>query len=134
MGEEFDAADAHCHGVVHEQGVFAGHDQVARPHQHQAAGNALALHLGDGRLGNIAPALGKADVDFLFPGHLRLDRRGGATEAAEGADGFPLSHGVGGIDLGHVVSSGEVLTVGRQNDHLDLVVTVGAIHGGIELV
>ncbi|MNN26237.1 hypothetical protein D3C81_1397380 [compost metagenome] len=134
MGEELDAADAHCYRVVHKQAIFTGHDQVARPHQHQAAGNALALHLGNGRFGDVAPALGKTDIDFLFPGHLRFNRRSGATEPAEGADRFPLGHSVGGIDFGHVMAGGEVLTVGCQNDHLDLVVAVGAIHGGIEFV
>ncbi|MNE46892.1 hypothetical protein D3C80_1412620 [compost metagenome] len=134
MGEELDAADAHRHGVVHEQRVFRSDDQVARPDQHQAAGDALALHLGDGRLGDVAPALGKADVDFLFTRHLRLDGGGGATKAAKGPDSLPLRHGLCGVHLGNIVACGEMLAVGRQDDHLDVIVAVGAVHGSVELI
>jgi hypothetical protein len=57
MIEELDAADAEVDHRVLERGIVAGDDQVAHPGQHQPSGDAFALHLGDGGLGQAAPAL-----------------------------------------------------------------------------
>ena len=51
-------AAAPLHGAVGELGILAGHDEVAGRGDHQAAHDAVALDLGDGGLGNIAPAHG----------------------------------------------------------------------------
>ncbi|MNZ76739.1 hypothetical protein D3C78_952570 [compost metagenome] len=134
MGEELDAADAHRHGVVHEQRVFRSDDQVAWPDQHQTTGNALALHLGDGRLGDVAPAFREADVDFLLASHLRLDTGRRAAESAPGANGLPLGHLRLRIAFGHIMAGGEVFTIRRENDHLDLVVAIGEVHGGVQFI
>src|SRR5207237_200287 len=46
----------------------AGDNEVAGPSQHQAAGDALAVHFGDRRLGQVAPAPGDLQIDFLLAG------------------------------------------------------------------
>ena len=46
--------------------VVAGDDEVAGPGQHQAAGDAFAVHFGDGRLGEVAPAPRDLQIDFLL--------------------------------------------------------------------
>ncbi|MDT4794019.1 hypothetical protein FQZ97_265560 [compost metagenome] len=132
MHEEFGAADAHADGVVHEPRVVRGDDQVARPGQHQATGDAFALHLRDGRLGNVAPALAQADVDLLLAGHLRLGA--GATETAPGADRLPLVHGSCRVFLAELVARREVRAVGGEDDDLDLLVGAGAVEGVVQFV
>ena len=67
--------------MVEELGVLRRHDQVARPDQHQAARDHLALDQRQGRLGDVAPALAKAEVDLLLAGILRFGAR--LAEAAE---------------------------------------------------
>ena len=132
MGEELRAAHAHRHRVVEELGVLGGHDQVARPDQHQAAGDHLALHQRHGRLGDVAPALAEAKVDLLLARVLRL--RAGLAEARPRADRLVLAHVAVAVDLAQVVARGEVRAVGRQHDHLDRVVLRGAVEGVVQRV
>src|SRR3546814_8341600 len=65
MAEIFNPGHPHRHGVVREQGILARDDQVARPDEHQASGDAFPLHFGDRRLGNIAPALAHPLIELL---------------------------------------------------------------------
>ena len=64
MGEIFDAAHAHGDGVVLEKGVFGGDDEVAGPDEHETAGDALAVDLRNGGLGDGAPAFAEAEVEL----------------------------------------------------------------------
>ncbi len=102
MGEELRPAHAHRHRVVEELGVLGGHDQVARPDQHQAARDHLALHQRHGRLGDVAPALAEADVDLLLARVLRLGT--GLAEARPRADRHVLAHVAVAVDLAQVVA------------------------------
>ena len=105
-------------------------DQVARPDQHQAAGDHLALHQRHGRLGDVAPALAEADVDLLLARVLRLGAR--LAEARPRAHRLVLAHVAVAVDLAQVVARGEVRAVGRQHDHLDRVVLRGAVEGVVQ--
>jgi hypothetical protein len=49
---------APLHGAVGELGIVARNDEVAGRGDHQAAHDAVALDLGDGGLGQVAPAHG----------------------------------------------------------------------------
>src|SRR5690606_1866204 len=82
--EKLDAADAHLQHRIAELRILARHDQITRPGQHQAAGDALALHLRDRRLRDVAPALGHTNVDLLLARHAPFGAV--AVEAAPGAD------------------------------------------------
>ena len=66
VGEVLDAGDAHLDHRVREEGVVRREDEVARPSEHQPAGDARALHHGDRRLGNVAPAAAHAEVELLL--------------------------------------------------------------------
>ena len=66
MHEPFDAADPHGDHGIAEFGVMTGDDEVAGPGQHQAAGDAFAVHFRDRRLGEIAPAPCDLQIDFLL--------------------------------------------------------------------
>ena len=129
VSEELVAVDAEGDDRVGERGVVARHHQVERPHQHEAAGDHLALHLDDGRLGQVAPAPAQAEVDLLLGCHVAFGR----AEVAAAPEG----HGLEVADLGlvaQVVTRGEVRAVGGDHDHLDLVVERGGAQRGIELV
>jgi hypothetical protein len=84
VGKEFDAADAHFHHRIAEFRIIRGDDDVAGPGQHQAAGDAFALHGGDGRLGHVAPTLGHAEIDFALAGVAPLGA--GRIKTAPGGD------------------------------------------------
>src|SRR4029078_2327239 len=108
------AADAEAHDRVAELRIVRRDDDVARPREHESAGDALALHGGDRRLGDVAPALGKADVDLPFARHLRLGAR--AREAAPRADRPELAHVLVLVLLAQVVTGREVRAVGGKDD------------------
>jgi hypothetical protein len=130
VGEVFDAADAHLDDGVGEHGVVAGDNEVADPGEHEAAGDALALDLGDGGLGDVAPAAAHAEVDLLFDGHVAF----GAlfVELAPGADGGVA--GEGRAAAAEVVTGGEVGAGAGEDDDLDRLVGGGLIEGGVQVV
>src|SRR3954453_2187333 len=66
MHEPFDAADTHGDHGIAELRVVAGDDEIAGPGQHQAARDAFAVHLCNGRLGEVAPAPRDLEIDFLL--------------------------------------------------------------------
>ncbi len=68
MGEVLDARYAHPDHGVGEEGVVGGHDEVTDPGQHQAAGDAGAVHHRDRRLRYLAPAPAHAEVYLHLPG------------------------------------------------------------------
>ena len=92
MVEHLDTANAHRDRIVPEGRVFGGDDDVAGPDQHQAARNALALNLSNGRLGKVPPPLAKANIDLLLTGHLGFSAC--TAKAAPGSDGLKLRHGL----------------------------------------
>src|SRR5690606_27975583 len=63
--EKLRAAHAHRHGVVCKKRVIGRDDDVARPYQHEAGCDHASLDLCDHWLGNVAPPLRQALVDFL---------------------------------------------------------------------
>src|SRR6266851_6154157 len=132
MGKELRAAHAHRHRMVEELGVLGADDEIARPHQHQPADHHLAVDQRHRRLGNVAPALAEAEIDLLLAGVLRLCSR--LAEAAPGADRLVLLHVAMAVDLAQIVARGEVRTVGRQHDHLHVVVEGGAVEGLVQRV
>ena len=90
------------------------------------------MHQRQRRLGDVAPALAKAEVDLLLAGVLGL--RTWLSEAAPGADGLVPGHVAVAVDLAQIVARGEVRTVGRQHDHLDRVVVSGAVEGLVQRI
>src|SRR3954447_3753365 len=66
MHEPFDAAHAHGDHGIAELRIVTGDDEIAGPGQHQAAGDALAVHLRNCRLGEIAPAPRDLEIDLLL--------------------------------------------------------------------
>ena len=132
MHEPFDAADAHGDHGIAEFRVVAGDDEVAGPGQHQAAGDAFAVHFRDRRLGEIAPAPRDLQIDFLL-----------AREAAMGVglgEAAPISDRRK-IDAGGVLAAGaqivpgrEMRTVAGEDDDLDRVVLHRLVEGGVEIV
>jgi len=79
----FDTGHAHpdAHHVA-ELGIVGGHDQVARPDQHQTRGDRVALHLGDGDLAQITPTAGVLEevVPLLKIGLFRDGLAGGPVD------------------------------------------------------
>src|ERR1700735_1023853 len=53
---------------VGKEPVLARHDEVAGPRQGQSAGQAGAVDLGDGRLGQVAPAPAHVQVNLVLAG------------------------------------------------------------------
>ena len=97
---------------VGELRVVGGDDQVARPAQQQAAGDADPLDGGDRRLRDVPPPQRVLEeplgLDLVDPGDGPARR--GAVVVSDGAD---------------VVPGGEVLAVGLQDDDTDVGVVSG---------
>jgi hypothetical protein len=106
----FDAADAHEHDGVGKARIVGRNDEVARPRQQQAPRDAGPLHRRDGGLGNIAPALGVAQIIFGFP----------FMNAEQAAFGYCFADTVErSIAYGFrtdIVTGGEMLAFGAQQD------------------
>src|SRR3569833_2357814 len=105
MHEPFDATDAHRHDGVAELRIVAGDDEVAGPRQHQAAGNALAVHLGDEWLGEVAPAPRDLEIYLLL-----------AREAAVGVclgKAAPISNRRK-INASGILAAGAQIMAGRE--------------------
>src|SRR3954465_3915363 len=66
MHEPFDAADTHGDHGIAELRIVTRDDEIAGPGQHQDAGDALAVNLCNGRLGEVAPAPGDLEIDLLL--------------------------------------------------------------------
>src|SRR5215510_10115082 len=66
MDEPFDTAHAHGDDGIAELGIVAGDNEIAGPGQHQATGDAFAVHFSDRRFREIAPAAGDLQIDFLL--------------------------------------------------------------------
>jgi hypothetical protein len=66
MHEPFDAADAHGHHGIAELRITARDDEVAGPGQHQAAGDAFAVHFRDRGFCQIAPSPCDLQIDLLL--------------------------------------------------------------------
>ncbi len=130
--EPFDAADAHGHHRIAELGIVAGDDQVAGPGEHQPAGDAAALNLGDGRLGEVAPAAGDLQVDFLLAGKAAVRVR--LIEAAPPADRRKILAGLVLARGAQVMAGGEVRVGAGEHDDLDGVVLHRAVEGGVQVV
>jgi hypothetical protein len=115
MGKELDPRHAHQADRVGELGVVRGDDEVARPAQHQAGSDALALHGSDRGLDQVAPALGVVEVAALLPVVVGVDGEGTIdTLGTERAVPAAL----------HVVPRREVLADSAQNDDADLPVLI----------
>ena len=125
MAVVLDAADRHHHDRVLEAGVVGGDDEVHRPDQVEGTGDGATLHRGDGRLGEVAPLPAVAEVLLRLP----------PVELVEvvAAVGFG-ELGLVGVRDREVVARGEVLALGAQHDHADVVVALGRGEAGVELV
>src|SRR5262245_52974670 len=66
MDEPFDAAHTHGDDGIAELGIVACDNEIAGPGQHQATGDAFAVHFRDRRFRQIAPAAGDLQIDFLL--------------------------------------------------------------------
>src|ERR1700722_7092672 len=115
MGEEFDAGHPHQADGVRELGVVSGHDEVARPAQHEAGGDAPPLYGGNRRLDEVAPSSGVVQVPPLFPVEVRVDGQGFVNSLRTKAR-VPTAL--------HVVTCGEVLPLATQHHNSDLRITV----------
>lgn len=60
-GRYFEYSIAEADHRIAKLRVITGDDDATRPDQHQPAGHNLALHGGDGRLGNVPPAFTKSE-------------------------------------------------------------------------
>ena len=121
------AADAHAHDRVGELGVLGSDDQVARPAQQQATGDALALHGSDRGFTDVTPLAGVPDValglplvDRFQPADLEVARE--LVAVARGAFGR----------AGDVVAGREVLAVRLQHDDPHGLVVGGLHEDGVE--
>lgn len=132
MDEPFEAADMHCDNGVAEGGIVAGDDEVARPGQHQVAGDSAPRDLCDGRLGEVAPAARELEVDLLLPCHAAM----GAAfiETAPGAEGWKVDAGLIAAARMQIVARGEMEICVGEDDDLGGVVRQGAVEGGVEVV
>src|SRR5215470_12387095 len=88
MNEPFDAAHAHGNDGIAELGIVARHDEIAGPGQHQAAGDAFAMHFRDRRFSQIAPAAGDLQIDFLLAREAAM--RVGLSKAAPISDWWKI--------------------------------------------
>ena len=108
--------DAEGDNRVGEGGVLARDDEIARPDEHQAAGDHLSLDLRDRRPGKVAPPPAVAEEDLLLERHVL---RG--TELEQGAE------------ADEVVPGREVPPVRREHDHLHAFVVHSEVEGSADL-
>ena len=66
MGEVLDPGDTHLQDRIGEECVVGGDDEIARPGEHQPAGDARPLDHRDRRLGELSPAAAHAEVKLLL--------------------------------------------------------------------
>ena len=101
-------------------------DQVAGPGEHQPAGDAGALHHGDRRLGQLAPAPAHADVDLGLAGEPAGAALVGGVVPPQGR---PAREGL--VDVAaracRCRARREVLALAGEHDDLHLVVVGGAV-------
>src|SRR5207244_1472634 len=112
--------------------VVGRDDQVHRPDQHQPARDAAALHGGDRRLGDVAPALAEAEVDLLFACHAAFGSRRPVVGLR--ADRTELVLVLEMLALAQIVAGGEVLAVRRDDDHAHLAVVRRLVERIVQLV
>ena len=93
--------------------------------QHQAGGDAAALHRGDGRFAEVVDPQAAVEVHDLLVVELALGRL---------AHRHPRVRPVVADERLEVVAGGEVLARAGQDHDPDVVVGVGAVEGGVELV
>ena len=120
---------------VTELGVVGGDDQVARPDQHQAGRDGVALHLGDGDLAQITPTDGVLEVVVPLLQVERLDHAGACRAVHPetrmlGRAGRALLEG--GVRP-EIMTGGEVLAARGENDDPHVVVGLGLAERVVEL-
>ncbi|MNG07286.1 hypothetical protein D3C84_905790 [compost metagenome] len=96
---------------VAEEGIVGSDHHVAHVGHHEAAGNAGALHLGNGGLGKVPDAQGVTQVVLAFPQPVLFGREVAAL--------FHAIH--------QVMAGGEVLALGADDDHANGIVSLGAV-------
>ena len=132
MAQPLHRGHAKGHHRIGEHRIIGGDDDIAHPREDQRAGNALALHRADRRLGDIAPAPRGFEVAFLFGS---VPAVGGVIgKPAPGADPRAAFLHVGlvfGDRFRDVVPGREVLAFGRQDNDLHAVIGKCAIKRGI---
>ena len=125
LDEELDAGARHSQDGVLEHGVFRGDDEVAHARQHQAGGDAAALHGGDRRLAEVVDLHAPVEVHDLLV-------------AALAFGGLPQPDPLVGLTLAHecleVVAGGEMTTGAGEDDDANRVVCVGGVEGGVQVV
>ena len=123
LDEQLDADARHAQHRIREAGVVGRDDQVAHAREHQARGRAHALHRGDRGLAEVADLHELVEVHDLLVAQLafgRVAQRGPVLLARE--------------QLLQVVPGREVLALGREDDDANVVVGVGLVERGVELV
>ena len=119
---------AHAEAGAHDVGearVLRRHDQVARPHEHEARGVHGAVHLGDRDLAQVAPALRVLEEVVPLLEHELLGALAGAAVGGR-RDVRVLARHLRHLLLGaHVVARGEERTGAAEDHDADLVVGFG---------
>ncbi len=123
LDQELDGGARHAQHGVGELRIVGGDDEIAHARQHQAGGGARALHGGDRGLAEVADPHAAVEVHDLLVAELALGR------VAQLRPLVALRE-----ELLEVVTGGEVLALAGQHHDPDLVVRVGAVEGGVELV
>ncbi len=114
---------APLHGAVGELCIVAGNDEVAGRRDHHAAHDAVALDLGDGGLGQVAPAHGVLEEALPQPAILAL-------EAGLERRLLLVLHL---LRAAEVVAGREMLAGAGQDDHPHRLVVDRAQEGVVEL-
>jgi hypothetical protein len=117
---------------VLKEGVVRGNDQVADPGQHQPPGDAAALHHGDCRLGDFAPATTQAEVGLVLAG---IEHFGGWLVDMVGKQVGALA---GDAKVAprrtDIVACGEMLALAAQHDDLDRRIVHRPPESGVERI
>ena len=118
---------------IRKLSIFAGDDQIKRPHQHQATSNGFALNRSNGGFRHVAPAPAEAEEYFLFHGHVTfLTRPFKSPNAHFGRAEIPgTTPAAFAFD---VVPGREMRSVGADDDCAHVVIEHGGIQRRIDLI
>ena len=124
LDQQLDAGAGHAQDRIGELRVVGGDDQVAHAGQHEPGGDAGALHLRDGRLGQVV------NVEALLEVELALVAESALRRGAQPAPGVGCLLADDGLE---VVPSREGGAGGREDDHPHVGIGGGVVHGVVEL-